>query len=134
MFPGISPSLGPNGLPEMDDMHGVDITSSTASLDLNPPSMPQQTDQQAPSSPIPPLDLGEPYMRGRREQEKDWMIEEGMSTSSQLPSNGDMLVLDTSKPTPLELYSKPVSSEVVVPDPSNMYYSAPVRLMESDYG
>lgn len=62
------------------------------------------------------------------------MIEEGMSTSSQLPSNGDMLVLDTSKPTPLELYSKPVSSEVVVPDPSTMYYSAPVRLMESDYG
>ena len=61
------------------------------------------------------------------------MIEEGMSTSSQLPSNGDMLVLDTSKPTPLELYSKPVSSEVVVPD-STMYYSAPVRLMESDYG
>ena len=55
-----------------------------------------------------------------------------MSTSSQLPSNGDMLVLDTSKPTPLELYSKPVSSEVLVPDSSN-YYSAPVRLMRLAY-
>lgn len=49
-----------------------------------------------------------------------------MSTSSQLPSTGDMLVLDTSKPTPLELYSKPVNSEVMVSDPSNAYYSAPV--------
>ena len=49
-----------------------------------------------------------------------------MSTSSQLPSTGDMLVLDTSKPTPLELYSQPVNSEVMVSDPSNAYYSAPV--------
>ena len=62
---GISPSLGPNGLPEMDDMR-AEITSSTTSLDLNPPSIPQQTEPHPPSSPIPPLDLGEPYMRGKK--------------------------------------------------------------------
>lgn len=70
MFPGTSPSFSPSFPPsnpstsmEYDDLNPIDINGSSASLDLTGnPAQPPASEVAA--SPMPPLELGEPFMQG----------------------------------------------------------------------
>lgn len=70
MFPSVSPSISPNFNPssdsgpiDLDDYRSIDMPFGQPPAI---PSAPQPRDEEvAPSSPIPPLNLGEPYLKGR---------------------------------------------------------------------
>lgn len=76
LFPGTSPSMGPgiaDPLADMEDLRPIDLTGSNASIDLNgstasldlAASGNRESWPAEPASPMPPLDLGEPFMRSR---------------------------------------------------------------------
>lgn len=162
MLPTPSPSFSPSfpastGTTSMeyDDIQPIDITGSTATLDLAGNPSGQAAAADLPSSPIPPLDLGVPYIRGRACR-SGLMVDEplpasgvppempadvttgmpsgmpaGLSSdvtagiSSGMPSGmasevapaSDVLELDTSKTTPLEVFpSGSQSAERPFPD------------------
>lgn len=162
MLPTPSPSFSPSfpastGTTSMeyDDIQPIDITGSTATLDLAGNPSGQAAVADLPSSPIPPLDLGVPYIRGRVCR-SGLMVDEplpasgvppempadvttgmasgmasglsaGVTTgiSSGMPSGmasevapaSDVLELDTSKTTPLEVFpSGSQSAEKPFPD------------------
>lgn len=162
MLPTPSPSFSPSfpastGTTSMeyDDIQPIDITGSTATLDLAGNPSGQAAAADLPSSPIPPLDLGVPYIRGRACR-SGLMVDEplpasgvppempadvttgmpsgmpsglsaGVTTgiSSEMPSGmasevapaSDVLELDTSKTTPLEVFpSGSQSAEKPFPD------------------
>ena len=146
MLPTPSPSFSPSfpastGTTSMeyDDIQPIDITGSTATLDLAGNPSGQAAAADLPLSPIPPLDLGVPYIRGRACR-SGLMVDEplpasgvppempadvttGMASgiSSEMPSEvapaSDVLELDTSKTTPLEVFpSGSQSAERPFPD------------------
>lgn len=162
MLPTPSPSFSPSfpastGTTSMeyDDIQPIDITGSTATLDLAGNASGQPAAPDLPSSPIPPLDLGVPYIRGGACW-SGFMVDEplpasgvppempadvasgmasgmpaGLSSdvtagmpsgiSSEMPSEvapaSDVLELDTSKTTPLEVFpSGSQSAERPFPD------------------
>lgn len=76
LFPGTSPSMGPepaDPLADMEDLRPIDLTGSNASIDLNGSTASldlaapgnRESRPAEPASPMPPLDLGEPFIRSR---------------------------------------------------------------------
>lgn len=88
MLPTPSPSFSPSfpastGTTSMeyDDIQPIDITGSTATLDLAGNPSGQAAAADLPLSPIPPLDLGVPYIRGRA-------CRSGLMVDEPLPASG----------------------------------------------
>lgn len=162
MLPTPSPSFSPSfpastGTTSMeyDDIQPIDITGSTATLDLAGNPSGQAAAADLPLSPIPPLDLGVPYIRGRACR-SGLMVDEPLPASgvppempadvttgmpsgmpaglssdvtagissgmppgmaSEVAPASDVLELDTSKTTPLEVFpSGSQSAERPFPD------------------
>lgn len=162
MLPTPSPSFSPSfpastGTTSMeyDDIQPIDITGSTATLDLAGNASGQPAAPDLPSSPIPPLDLGVPYIRGGACW-SGFMVDEPLPASgvppempadvttgmpsgmasglssgvttgissgmppgmaSEVAPASDVLELDTSKTTPLEVFpSGSQSAERPFPD------------------
>lgn len=69
MFPVVSPSGSPNfqpsdssGVIDLDDFHNMDLPYNQQQSLPALPAVP--ANQETPSSPIPPLSLGEPFIKG----------------------------------------------------------------------
>ena len=149
MFPSLSPSVSPNfhpsegnGVTDFDDFHSIDLSSSSYTQPSIPHSLQPISsttgNQETPSSPMPPLSLGEPFLKGIFYLSSIHLIENEtevnslppisteppvFSTSpSSLPNGGTSLYTSSSTALPGDMNSLyPATSTTLPPDADSIY-------------